>query len=421
MLKRNRVYRFLLTGFIIAMAVRRYLWIRFRAKLPFWKPTERTWERAHARTGRSIFWAAAHLGGAFVKLGQVIGARADFFPAALVDPLKKLHDRVPARPYGKLRKHVERQLGRPTAEIFADISEEPIAAASLAQVHRARLINGDDVVLKIQYPEARRLFPVDFASLKRAVRVVRWLNKKVDLRVAADELAEFILLELDFEREARSTERVREAMKGDDQVRIPATYPEYSTGKLLVLEYIEGVPISDVEAVREAGHDLRAVAERVANIYCTMIFDRGFFHGDPHPGNLLVLDDGTIGLLDFGLAKELPDGFGHSIARMIVKGMAGDMAGAMEAGRDAGFVFGDGDPEQLRGLLEMLLGNYGGPDRLLNIVERTNIESIPGHFTLIVRVMVLLNGLSHLLVPEQRVIAGALMRALAPHVAANAA
>src|SRR5262249_23881067 len=151
------------------------------------------------------------LGGAFVKLGQVLGARADALPALLIEPLRDLHDRVPPRQFAKLRGYVEGEIGRPLDEVFTNIDEKPLAAASLAQGHRAKLANGEDVVIKIQYPEARKVFPVDFASLRRAARVVRWLNRKIDLRPLVDELSEFVLLELDFAREATSTARVARA------------------------------------------------------------------------------------------------------------------------------------------------------------------------------------------------------------------
>src|SRR5205085_3665791 len=136
----------------------------------------------------------------------------------------------------------------------------------------------------------------------------------------------------EFDREARSTERVRAAFEGATGVRVPHVYTELSTDTLLVLEYVEGKPLTDIDALRDAGIDLRGVGVAVADLYATMIFEHGFFHGDPHPGNLLVAPDGkTIVLLDFGLAKELPPGFADGAAAMIVKGMSGDMPGAIAA------------------------------------------------------------------------------------------
>ncbi len=420
MLRRNRVYRLIRVSLTIFLAVCRYLWLMFRDKWPWFKPSQKSWDKAHARTGRSIYRLATRLNGAFVKLGQVLGSRADFFPAPFVDQLKDLHDRVPPRPFKKLRSHVEHELGKPLDEVFANVDEEPIAAASLAQVHKATLKDGQDVVIKVQYPEARRLFPGDLSSLRRAVRVVRWLNRSLDLRVLADELAEFIVLELEFDREAESTERVRKAFEGDSRVHVPRVYTDWSTNAILVLEFIEGKRLTDLDKLRAENVDLKKIAEQVAGLYVTMIFEHGFFHGDPHPGNMLLCEQYSIALLDFGLAKELPDGFGDGVADMLVHAVAGDGAAAMIAARSIGFDFQTEDPQQLLQLMKMLMGDYSSSERLVNVLKANSVTAVPPHFTLIVRAMVLLNGLSHKLVPNERIIAGTLARILMPRVAARA-
>jgi len=420
MLRRNRAYRLIRVSLTIFRAVCRYLWLMFRAKMPWIKPSKKAWDKAHARTGRAVYRLATKLNGAFVKLGQVLGSRGDFFPEPFVNELTDLHDRVPPRPFAKLRKHVERELGKPLDEVFAHVDEEPLAAASLAQVHRAKLISGEDVAIKVQYPEARKLFPGDLSSLRRTVRVVRWLNRGLDLRVLADELAEFIVLELEFDREAESTERVRQAFEGEDKVLVPRVYPDLSTNALLVLEFIEGKRLTNLAKLREQKVDLRKVAEQIAGVYVTMIFEHGFFHGDPHPGNMLLCPDDAIALLDFGLAKELPDGFGDGVADMIVHAVAGNGAKALIAARSIGFKFQTDDPKQLMELLKMLMGDYSSTERLVEVLKENRLEDVPSHFTLIVRAMVLLNGLSHKLVPNERIIAGSLARILMPRVAARA-
>jgi ubiquinone biosynthesis protein len=152
-----------------------------------------------------------------------------------------------------------------------------------------------------------------------------------------------------------------------------------------------------------------------------MIFDHGFFHGDPHPGNLLVQKDGTVVVLDFGLAKELPPGFADGAATMIARGMAGDSAGALAAARSIGFEVGGAQPERFVDLVRMLMGERGGPKRLVEVLDASPVEKVPSHFTLIGRVFILLNGLSHRLVPGERIIAGAVLRQLGPRVMAAAA
>ncbi len=395
-------------------------------------PSQAEWDAAHGKTGKAIYGLATKLGGAFVKLGQILGARADVLPEALVAPLRGLHDRVPARPLSKLQKHLEEQLAiaaraahpeyadhrrrRPMSEVFAEIEPTAIAAASLAQVHRGKLRDGTEVAIKIQYPEVRELFPIDFASFRRAVRVARWLDKNLDFRPIVDELAHFVLLELQFTRELQSTRRARANLATDASVVVPEIHGELSTDKLLVLGFIKGTSLTRLDTLRERGVDLRDVAKRLASLYATMIFSHGFFHGDPHPGNILVLDDGRLGLLDFGLAKELPTGFAPNCARMIVAGMSGDTKLAVASARAIGFVISDAKAPALITLVKAMLGDYDKAADLIKQVAPGELE-VPHHFTLIGRVMIILSGVSHSLVPHERIIGGALLTALTPHMA----
>ncbi len=421
MLRSNRAYRTVRAGLTIAFAVLRYGLLFARERIAVLRPSEAAWDRAHARTGRAIFRLATALGGAFVKLGQVLAARADFFPESLLAPLRELHDAVPARPLQALRGHVEGELGRPMSTVFASIDETPLGAASLAQVHRARLADGTDVAVKIQYPEARRQFPGDLASLRRAVRAVRLFNGRLDLRALVDELATFVTLELDFSREASSTMRARGELGARTDVVVPLVHAALSTDRLLVLELIDGAPLTDLERVRAVQPDLRALAERVAAVYCAMIFEHGFFHGDPHPGNILARADGRIALLDFGLAKELPPGFGAGVAAMIAGAMTGDAERAVTAARSIGFRIREGDPAAFLTLVRALLGQYAADRGLLDLLQTGVVESVPSHFALIVRALILLNGLSHRLVPGQRIIAMSVAAQVTRLVTAGAA
>ena len=287
-------------------------------------------------------------------------------------------------------------------------------------MHRARLADGTDVAVKIQYPEARRLFPGDLASLRRAARAVRFLRRGLDLRTLVDELAAFVALELDFAREARSTLRARAELSTRTDVVVPKVHEALSTDRLLVLELLEGAPLTDLERVRAVEPDLRRLAERVASVYCAMIFEHGFFHGDPHPGNILARADGRIALLDFGLAKELPAGFGAGVASMLAGAMMGQPERTVAAARSIGFVIREGDPAALVALIRALLGQYA-PDRgLFDLLQGGVVESVPPHFALVVRALILLNGLSHRLVPGQRIIAMAVGAQVSRLVAAGA-
>ncbi len=413
------VYRVLRIAGVAIPAIATYRWLLLRER--FGRPAPpATWLRVHDRTARGLHDLGIHLAGFFVKLCQIVGARADVFAEPFVRRLGRFHDAVPPRPFAEVRRWIEHELGRPFDDVFARMDQTPLAAASLAQVHRATLRDGGDVAVKVQYPEVAHLARVDLGSLRFFARLAGSLVRVFDVRSIFDEIAAFVALELDFEREARSTERIRVALADDPTVRVPHLHAGYTTGKLLVLEYLDGIKVTDLERLRAAGHDLGEVGRRIGRVYARMIFEQGFFQGDPHPGNLLVLPGAVIGLLDFGLAKELPPGFGGAVAEMLTRGLAGDVPGAVAAARRAGFDVRDDQATALPGLVLALLGDR---DEMLNadaLIAETPITKVPSHFGLIVRVMLLLNGLSHRLAPGQLLIQRALVEVLAAQAPVSA-
>jgi hypothetical protein len=267
--------------------------------------------------------------------------------------------------------------------------------------------------VKVQYPEVARLARVDLAALLIVVRTARWLLPRFDVASIMEEIRELVRLELDFAREAASTERIRAALAGDATVRVPRIHAELTTGKLIVLEYLDGIKVVDLERLRSSGHDLGEVARRIGRIYARMIFEQGFFQGDPHPGNLLVMPGTVIGLLDFGLVKELPVGLGAAVAEMVTRGLAGDVPAAVAAARRAGFEVRDDQATALPALMLALLGDRDEMANVEHLIAETPLTRVPSHFGLIVRVMLLLNGLSHRLAPGQLLIQRALVEVLA--------
>ena len=403
-------------------------------------PSEAQLARAHRKTARDIHDLASELEGLFIKLAQMLGGRPDVMPEAYARVLGRFHDRVQPRPFRQLEIRARRSLGRPLAEVFSDIDPTPLAAASLAQVHRARLKDGHDVVLKIQYPEIASLVRVDLATLMHVgQRLIRRFGTVIDSASLLEELSHFLELELDFTREAASTARVAKAFEGNERIRIPRVYTEHSSRKLLVLEYLPGTPLTDRERLASEGADLPELARVIADAYAAMIFEHGFFHGDPHPGNLLRLPDGTLGLLDFGLSKELPERFGSWTAALIVRGLGGDKDGALEAARALGFNIDTLTPELLAELTEQATGRRAprpAPvrrtaamreerrtnaarqrSRMRKLAEGGEPLRIPPHFALIGRTMMLLNGLSEHLAPGQRIVQQRLRAALIPYAA----
>src|SRR2546428_6384259 len=194
------------------------------------------------------------------------------------------------------------------------VDDAPLAAASLAQVRKGTRRDGTPVAVKVQYAEIARLARVDLACLRIVARIAGRVSRSFDLRAIIDEIAEFVGLELDFAREADATERIRAAMADDPTVRVPRVHREYTTGKLLVLEYLDGIKVTDLDQLRAAGHDLGEVGRRIGRLYSRMIFEQGFFQGDPHPGNLLAIPGTVIVLLHFCLTNEVSSGFCSALA-----------------------------------------------------------------------------------------------------------
>ncbi|MEB2346271.1 MAG: AarF/ABC1/UbiB kinase family protein [Deltaproteobacteria bacterium] len=417
MIRHLRGIRVLRVVWALARVVPRYWLLLLRDRAGRWPPGDAAWQRAHAAAAREIESVALTLAGAFTKAAQVLGARADVLPAPFVERLSRFHDAVPPRPFATLAPLVERDLGRPLAELFAAIDERALAAASLAQVHRATLHDGRPVVVKIRYPEIPRIIPLDLGMLRRVVGIVQRLQSRIDLRALVTEVTRFIELELDFRREARSTERLAKSLVDLPDVVVPRVHPELCGENVLVLEYLEGIPVARTEAVRAAGHRLSDVARRIGALYGTMIFEHGFFHGDPHPGNLLVLPDGRIGLLDFGLCKELPPGFARQVAQMMVASLVGDAEAALAAAGALGFDVTALRPGSLRSLLLMMVGDRDTEAGVLAILGESRLRRIPEDFALVARTLVLLNGLSHRLAPGRRLVQAELLK----HLAAGAA
>ncbi len=255
-----------------------------------------------------IRMAAEELGPTFVKLAQILSNRPDIIPEGLVKEFEKLQDRVPPFEFDKVKRIVERETNAKLEDIFKWFEEKPLASASICQVHRAKLKTGEEVVIKVQRPEVADIIDRDLQIVRDVVhRADRYLKKQGVLQ--ADEVVRAfergMLKELDYRNEARNVERFRSTYKHRKDFYIPKVYREFSTDKVMIMEYVTGCKITDMEQLRKWGIDPKVIVERGMDIYLTMIFEFGYFHGDPHPGNILVREDGTIIILDFGMIGQL--------------------------------------------------------------------------------------------------------------------
>ncbi len=412
-----RPYRVLRVAVAVVQVLPRYVWLIIRERSPDRPTDQAAWDRVHELAAEQIRAVALALQGAFVKGAQIAGARADILPAPFIEKLSQFHDAVPPRDFETLRPIIRRDLGCEIEEVFASVDPESLAAASLAQVHRATLHDGSDVVIKIQYPEIRRIIPLDLALLRRVAWLAHLLQRRVDLRSPVAEVTRFIELELDFRLEVQATQRCAKILENHEGVVVPRVFPAHCGENIIVLEFIDGIGVAKTVQLEQAGHKLTEVARRIGDLYGAMIFRYGYFHGDPHPGNLLVLADGRIGLLDFGLCKELPPDFARHIAEMLVSAIVGDSAAVSAAAEQLGFDTGSIQPDHLRSLMLSVIGDSDTDESVLDVISQSRLRRIPEDFALVVRTLILLNGLSHRLAPGRRLVQAQMIQHLAAGVA----
>jgi ubiquinone biosynthesis protein len=277
------------------------------------------------RTGQILTWGAAaesvkldpaqrmrmaleELGPTFVKLGQVMATRVDLFPPRWIAEFERLHAEVPPVPFEALLPAIERSLGRSPFEVFKDVETTAYAAASIAQVHRAKLQDGTPVVLKVRRPGVREKIDADLRLLRRVSELIEAEIPEARRYRPAEIAAQFarsLEREADFATETRNVERFAQNFAGDPHIVIPKVYPEWTSDTLLVQEHVEGIPATDPAAVDAAGLDRKLLAARGAQAFLKQILIHGFFHADPHPGNVFYLRDHRMVIIDFGMVGRL--------------------------------------------------------------------------------------------------------------------
>lgn len=374
----------------------------------------RRWSRFNRNSARSIYDAAVSLRGLILKGCQFLGSRADVLPPEYVEVLSTLQDQVPAKPFAVVRGIVEHELEQPLEAVFAEFDETPIAAASLAQVHEARLHGGERVAVKVQYPEIAALVRSDLRNLRSLFRAVGLVERNLDLLPLVDELGAHVPKELDFVNEAKNAESMAAALAHRGDVLVSRIHWEFTSRRVLVMDFQDGIKINDVEALRAAGVDPTAVMKTLIEAYCEQIFVHGHFHADPHPGNLFVQPGAgpagapRIVFLDFGLTKHLPDGFRRGIVEFAVALLQGRAEAMTRALVDLGFETRSGDTASLDAIARVLLetatklrhqsfvdpreARTAGAE-VARLVRENPIVRMPTHLVLLGRVVGLLSGL----------------------------
>jgi ubiquinone biosynthesis protein len=265
--------------------------------------------------------ALTELGPTFIKLGQVLSVRPDLVGIAQSDELVQLQDNVPSDSIQSVQQVIETELKHSIKDLFQEFNETSLASASVSQVHRALLKSGEEVVVKVQRPGIEGKIQVDLEIL---VDLADLIEKYVEEsrpyrpRATVEEFRRTLLRELDFQREARHMELFAQDFAHDPTVHIPRVFQEYTTRRVLTMEFLSGTRLSDKESLEKAGIDLTEIALRGVDIFLQMIFTHGFYHADPHPGNLLVLPGGVIGLVDFGMVGRLDDELREDIEDLLM-------------------------------------------------------------------------------------------------------
>jgi len=409
---RSRLRRFVGVGLVLARIYVGYKLIGLQEKRRGETWAERRRHEHHRWSAQRLYEAAVHNQGLLIKTAQFLSSRPDIVPEEYVEVLAGLQDEVPPEPMIVVRRIVESELGRPLEAVFKEFDPEPVAAASLAQVHRAVLQDGRVVAVKVQYPGIESLVTDDLKNNDLFISILGRLDHTLDFSFISEEMNKMIPLELDFIHEGKSSEQIAENFAGVEDIVVPEVYWEYTTRRVLVMRFVEGVKITDAEGLQRLGVESAAIAKVLIVAFSEMLLQHGLFHADPHPGNLLVGPGPQLILVDFGQVKEIGPQFRLVFAQMTRALLAEDKKELGKTFRGLGFRMKQDTAEGYEELgrtyvgdiaSEMTATNAGWADPkmfatsyrdLLRLLRANPVIKIPADLLFVGRVMGLLNGLS---------------------------
>ncbi len=360
--------------------------------------------------------AIQELGPTFVKLGQVLATRPDIFPPNWIAEFSKLQDQVPAVPFDQLLPELEHVLGKSPFEVFKDLQVEPIAGASIAQVHLAKLQDGTPVVLKVRRPNVRASIEADLRLLAHLGRLIESEFEEVKRFQPSEIISQFaksLERELDLALEGRNTERFSRNFADDEYIEFAKIYWDFTSEGLLVMSYIDGIPGNDLQSAAQSGLDLKLLGERGANAVLKMVLMDGFFHADPHPGNVFYLPDNRLAIIDCGMVGRISLDRRDEIADLLAALVSRDI----DTLRDILVVWAEGaniDDAKLSADIEEFISNYDNAplkhvrfSSLLNdltTIMRENHLSVPPDLTMLFKALITLEGLGRQLDPDFQIV-----------------
>lgn len=427
-LREQPLYRLAAAASVAGGIVAGYRLIALRHRYGLGVPDrEAAIHRLHERGAQRVFNGAVRLQGLMIKFGQTIGSNPAAVPMEYISVLSRLQDAVPPRPWREIAPALRREFGRPLTELFSEFDRTPVGAASLAQVYRARLHDGRPVAVKVLYPGIHRLVRSDL----RVLKFLLWLDSRFGgypLEPVYQELATNVPLEVDLLHEARAMEAMSQQFRADPRIVIPAVVWELSTPRLLVMDWIDGVKVTDVAGMRRAAIDAQQMADLLTDCYCRQVLVHGFFHADPHPGNLFALPGNRLAIVDFGLTKRLAPDFTRSLAALTRAMFTADEPRMIEAFTALGFSASRADDTDVllatgaffRGITDPSVYRAGADtmqtanEQWSRAIKANPFIAIPGEMTLVSRVFSLLTGVGVGMGAEPRVLAYVLKYTVAP-------
>ncbi|MGB1104174.1 MAG: ABC1 kinase family protein [Crocinitomicaceae bacterium] len=402
-----------------------YIWLYLRSKVFGQTYYSKRVGKLHQRNAERLKETILELRGLFTKVGQLLSVLSTILPDAYANVLESLQDQAPPSSLESTKKTIRESLGKEPSEIFQTFDENQIASASIGQVYKAQLKTGEWVAVKVQHPDVKDIAEIDLNIVEKLVKRVSFFLKVHGAEHIYKQVRIMVEEELDYEREVKSMQRIKDQLSEFDNVIVPKVYSEYSTDKMMVADFHEGVKITAVEKLEEWGLNGRTIAEELITIFCKMILVDGFYHADPHPGNVLINAKGQIILLDFGATATLDDEMREEIPAIIQHIIRKDTPKIIKSLQKMGFLGNDNYSKEVAAKMvdalttfvqnEIKIDNLNLKDisiddirgssldklrKELSIRELSTTLNIPKDWILLERAIILVQGISATIAPE---------------------